>query len=392
MNKNKWLIALSAVALHVSIGSVYAWSVLAKPLMTVLDCTLREVTGVFSVAILFLGTSAGLLGNTVERLGPRKAAVLATVLFNAGLLGAALAVHVHSLPLLYLTYGCIGGAGLGVGYIAPVSTLVKYFINQRGLATGMAIMGFGFAATLAAPVLQWLTVDYGVITAFLVSATVYTVLMACAAAYIDRPRTTSGQVVIGKGVDTATAVRTWRFALLWLTFFLNITAGIGLLAVASPMAQETVGMSAVAAAALVGFIGLINGGGRFIWASSSDRIGRRWSYASLFVLELAAFMVLGNVHDEWVFRVAVSTVVFCYGGGFALMPAYLSDLFGTKCLSAIHGRVLTAWGAAGVAGPTLIAVCHDNGMGYSVVMYILAVCMVVSLLCASTLALAKPVK
>lgn len=151
-------------------------------------------------------------------------------------------------------------------------------------------------------------------------------------------------------------------------------------------------MSAVAAAALVGFIGLINGGGRFIWASSSDRIGRRWSYASLFVLELAAFMVLGNVHDEWVFRVAVSTVVFCYGGGFALMPAYLSDLFGTKCLSAIHGRVLTAWGAAGVAGPTLIAVCHDNGMGYSVVMYILAVCMVVSLLCASTLALAKPVK
>lgn len=373
--RNKWLIALAAVGIHISIGSVYAWSVLTRPIMAEMGVSLKQVTWTFSLAILFLGMSAGFLGSFVEKMGPKKSGLISMMLFGTGLFGTAFAINQHSLTLLYLFYGVIGGMGLGVGYITPVSTLVKYFPKNRGFATGLAIMGFGFASLIAGPLMQYLTANYGLITNFLILGTAYMIVMGASALYLKPPvvqadsANGSPVTVIVRGFTADEATKTWRFWALWWIFFINITCGIGLLAVVSPMAQEVCAMPATDAAAFVGIIGLLNGFGRIAWSTVSDYLGRGLTYVMFFLIEIVAFWKLAIVSDALVFQALVLLIVSCYGGGFSCMPAYLSDLFGTKQLSAIHGRVLTAWGLAGVVGPFLVSLFREMTSGYSTILY-----------------------
>jgi len=386
--RNRWLIALSAVGIHISIGSVYAWSVLTRPIMEEMGIALKDATWTFSLAILFLGLSAGFLGSFVEKIGPRKSGLLSTCLFGAGMLGTALAVEQRSLPLLYLAYGVVGGMGLGIGYITPVSTLVKYFPGHRGFATGLAIMGFGFAALIAGPVMQHLAANYGLANNFIILGVVYMIIMGASSLYLKPPvdQEARGRVTsIQRGMTANEAVRTWQFWTLWWVFFVNITCGIGLLAVASPMAQEVVGMDAMQAASMVGIIGLLNGAGRILWSSISDYIGRGMTYVAFFLIEIVAFYHLAGTQDVMVFQALVLLIISCYGGGFSCMPAYLSDLFGTKQLSAIHGRVLTAWGLAGIAGPMIIAIFRENTSGYDATLYFFAACFIVNFIAAMLL-------
>lgn len=393
--KNKWLIVLAAIGIHISIGSVYAWSVLTRPIMESMGFSLQQVTWTFSLAILFLGTSAGFLGTYVERMGPRKSGLIAAAFFGTGMLGTAYALTQHSLMLMYLFYGVIGGIGLGTGYITPVSTLVKWFPNNRGLATGLAIMGFGFASLIAGPLMQLLIAEYGLIQNFIILGCVYIVVMVCSALYLEPPKmpafTAKGTHKVHEDANqpkqytVSEAMKTWQFYALWWVFFTNITCGIGLLAVASPMAQEVIKMSPMAAASMVGIIGLLNGGGRIFWSTISDYIGRRNTYIAFFAIEIIAFYMLAGVTDSFLFQALIFLIITCYGGGFSCMPAYLSDIYGTKQLSAIHGRILTAWGLAGIAGPLLLSQIYERTHSYSVTLYFFSACFVVSLAIAVVL-------
>ncbi|WP_295633697.1 OFA family MFS transporter [uncultured Mitsuokella sp.] len=386
--RNRWLIALSAVGIHISIGSVYAWSVLTRPIMKEMGFSLGETTWTFSLAILFLGFSAGFLGSFVEKIGPKRSGLLAMLFFGTGMLGTAYALSVHSLMLLYLFYGCIGGIGLGVGYITPVSTLVKYFPDHRGFATGLAIMGFGFAALIAGPVMQYLTATVGLVNNFLILGCVYMLIMGASSLYLKPPVLKDAMGKVTKVLHGATAneaLKTWQFASLWWIFFVNITCGIGLLAVASPMAQEVIGMDAAAAASMVGIIGVFNGGGRIVWSTISDYLGRGRVYMLFFLLEVLAFWQLGQTKEAFVFEALVLLIISCYGGGFSCMPAYLSDIFGTRQLSAIHGRILTAWGLAGVAGPSIVSYFHAQTGGYTASLYFFAACFVLNFIIAAVL-------
>jgi len=375
--KNRWLIALSAVGIHISIGSVYSWSVFTKPLQEQFGWTLNELSLTFSLAIVFLGLSAAFMGRWVEQQGPRKSATLAAILFGTGLIGAGVAVLLKSLTLLYLTYGVIGGMGLGIGYISPVSTLVKWFPDRRGQATGLAIMGFGFASVIAGPLIARLITSIGLAGTFFLLGTVYVTIMLIAASYLALPP--NGWTPTNSKADhdanrlpkpdleylTANqAIRTRRFYFLWVMLFINITSGIAIIAVASPMAQELTGMTSLAAASMVGIMGLFNGLGRIGWASFSDKIGRPVTYILFFVIELLCFFFLPRATHPLVFQALVFLILTCYGGGFACVPAYIGDLFGTKQLAAIHGYILTAWAAAGYVGPTLVSWVRESTQSY----------------------------
>lgn len=391
--KNRWLIALSAIGIHICIGSVYAWSVLTKPIMQAMGFTLKETTWTFSIAILFLGLSAGFLGDYVEKYGPRKSGLTSTCFFGLGMFGTALALHLNSLPLLYLFYGVIGGIGLGTGYITPVSTLVKWFPNNRGFATGLAIMGFGFASLIAGPLMQILVAKYGLVQNFIILGCVYMVIMAASALYLEPPKASNGgpsginvkSILPDTQFTAKEARKTWQFYALWWIFFTNITCGIGLLAVASPMAQEVVKMTPMAAASMVGIIGLINGLGRIFWSTISDYLGRSTVYVVFFLIQIFAFYALAETSSAFILQLIVFVIISCYGGGFSCMPAFLSDLFGTKELSAIHGKILTAWGMAGIAGPLLLSWIRETTNSYSITLYFFSACFVVSLIIAGIL-------
>ena len=391
--KNRWLIALSAIGIHICIGSVYAWSVLTKPIMQAMGFTLKETTWTFSIAILFLGLSAGFLGDYVEKYGPRKSGLTSTCFFGLGMFGTALALHLNSLPLLYLFYGVIGGIGLGTGYITPVSTLVKWFPNNRGFATGLAIMGFGFASLIAGPLMQILVAKYGLVQNFIILGCVYMVIMAASALYLEPPKASNGgpsginvkSILPDTQFTAKEARKTWQFYALWWIFFTNITCGIGLLAVASPMAQEVVKMTPMAAASMVGIIGLINGLGRIFWSTISDYLGRSTVYVVFFLIQIFAFYALAETSSAFIFQLIVFVIISCYGGGFSCMPAFLSDLFGTKELSAIHDKILTAWGMAGIAGPLLLSWIRETTNSYSITLYFFSACFVVSLIIAGIL-------
>ena len=406
MKRNKWGMALAAVGIHLCIGSVYAWSVLTKPVMEDMGLSLSGVTWAFSIAILFLGMSAGFLGGLVERIGPRNSGWLSACFFGTGMLGTALAISWKSPFLLYLFYGCLGGIGLGTGYITPVSMLVKWFPRHRGFATGLAIMGFGFSALLAGPAMQYLTSTVGLVSTFFILGTVYFVIIVLSASYLRPPR--KGEVAtrfeegLRKQTDTRKqrtakessltrkeAMRTWKWYALWWIFFTNITCGIGLLAIVSPMAQEVIHMTAAEAASFVGIIGIVNGAGRIIWSTVSDRIGRGLTYILFFAFEIAAFYLLAQTGDVFLFEWLVLAIISCYGGGFSCMPAYLSDLFGVRQLAAIHGSILTAWGIAGIAGPLVLAMMKEMTGGYEATLYLFSAMMALALVIAAVLHLSN---
>lgn len=391
--KNRWLIALAAVGIHLSIGSVYAWSVFTKPIQQQFGWELPDIQFTFSIAILFLGLSAAFLGHYVEKHGPRKAGILASIFFGTGIVGAGLATNMGSLPFLYITYGVLGGIGLGVGYITPVSTLVKWFPDRRGLATGLAIMGFGFASMIASPIMNMLIDSVGIANTFYILGIIYFVVMFASAQYLAPPPkdwvpagfsadVNAGKKQIKKDLCQLTAneaVKTRRFYLLWLMLFINVTCGIAVISVASPMAQEMVGMSVATAALMVGLNGLFNGAGRIGWASFSDYIGRPNTYTAFFIIQAVLFFLLPALTNPILFMAAMFIIMTCYGGGFSSIPAYIGDLFGTKQLGAIHGYILTAWAAAGLAGPIFAAWVHKTTSSYTGTLSIFAAMFVVAL-------------
>lgn len=394
--RNRWFIALAAIGLHISIGSVYAWSVLTRPIMVDMGFTLSQTTWTFSLAILMLGLSAGFLGSFAEKIGPKKSGLLAMLFWVTGLFGTAYALSIHNLTLLYLFYGIIGGIGLGIGYITPVSTLVKYFPNRPGFATGLAIMGFGFASLIAGPLMQYLVAQVGLIDNFIILGVIYLVIMGTSSLYLKAPqqkhptRTTkdkSTMYVHNHGMLANDAMKTWQFGALWWVFFINITCGIGLLSLASPMAQEAIGMTPAAAASLVGVIGIFNGGGRIAWSTISDYLGRAQTYILFFTIEIVAFYLLAQTNSALTFQILILLIITCYGGGFACMPAYLADLYGIRQLSTIHGRILTAWGLAGIVGPMLVSYFHEAGYGYTTALECFAALFVINTIIAIVLKL-----
>jgi OFA family oxalate/formate antiporter-like MFS transporter len=392
--KNRWFMALAAMAIHICIGSVYAWSVYVNPIQSTMNWTLTDVTITFSVAIFFLGLAAALMGKFVESKGPRVAATLAAVLFGLGTVGSGLAIYLESKILLYLTYGVLGGAGLGIGYISPVSMLVKWFPDRRGMATGLAIMGFGFASAISGPAIKVLIDVVGVSSTFYILGSIYFIIMFTAAQYLTNPpegympERLSNAISAGKkkikedlvNITRDEAVKTARFYGLWIMLFINVTCGIAIISVASPLLQEVVGISALAAASAVGLMGIFNGTGRIVWASISDYLTRPVVFILFFVTQIIAFYMLTTVTSILLFQVLLYYIMMCYGGAFASVPAYIGDIFGTKELGAIHGYILTAWALAGLVGPIIIAYVKDTTGSYTGTLYVFVGLFVVALI------------
>ncbi len=377
---NRWLIPPAALCIHLSIGQAYAWSVFNIPLTRMKgitqsvdgDWSREQVIWVFSLAIVCLGLSAAVAGKWLESAGPRAAMFLSAVCFSSGFYLSALGAYWHWISLIYLGYGVIGGCGLGLGYISPVSTLIRWFPDRPGMATGMAIMGFGGGAMIGAPLASGLMQRFsdaqsnGVVMTFLFLGTIYLGLMLCGAALVRVPPANwqpvgyvpkhRSQLSPAANVHVDRAWRTPQFALLWLMLCLNVTAGIGILGKASDMLQDMFGVDVAAGSAFVSLLSLANMLGRFLWSSTSDWIGRRATYTIFFgagAILYALLPLLGKSGSQTMFMVVCAIIMTMYGGGFATIPAYLRDLFGTMHVGAIHGRLLTAWSIAGVAGPVL---------------------------------------
>jgi len=382
--KNRWLIAASAVFIHISIGAAYAYSVYTQPLVETKGWSMASVTNAFTIMMVLGGGSAALFGKFVERSGPRKSAMLAAVLFGLGQAGSGFAISMDSLTGFLLSYGLLSGLGLGIGYIAPVSTLVKWFPDKRGLATGMAVLGFGTGALITAPVAASLIESIGISYTFYILGISYFVLMTLGASYIAPPprnwmpagmkaAVKAGTRKIKKDLSQATsgeAVRTKHFWMLWTMMLINTSAGIMMISVASPMAQNIVGLSAGAAATMVGIMGVFNGGGRLGWAAASDYISRPKVFIIFFIIQLAAFITLPIITSAFIFQIFIFLVVSCYGGGFSNLPAFIGDLFGTKELGAIHGYLLTTWSLGGLIGPTLVSQIYTRTGSYIPVFYV----------------------
>jgi MFS family permease len=368
---SRWLIPVAAVAIHICIGSVYAWSTFNRPIHAVFPNDpwwFSPPYTTFSTAIILLGLSAAFGGPWVERRGPRAAATAAAVFFGVGLVIGGIGLAVKQSVLVLLGMGVIGGIGCGLGYIAPVSTLVKWFPDRRGMATGMAIMGFGGGAFLAGYLNVYFMNLFGVARTIIALGVVYFVIMMIGARLIRRPPegwqpegwvppVNRNKMITNLQFTRNEAIQTIQFYLLWAILFINVTAGIGILAQASPMMQDMFGKTPLQAAAVVSLISLFNAGGRFIWASFSDFIGRRNTYLTFFATQLILFLLIPGLagRGEWViFEAALFVVFTMYGGGFATIPAFLADMFGAQNVGAIHGVLLTAWSAAAIAGPVII--------------------------------------
>jgi MFS family permease len=454
----RWLVPPAALAIHLCIGMAYGFSVFWLPLSRAIgidnalacsadmgywarvfssscDWQISMLTLMYSLFFVFLGLSAAVFGGWLEHAGPRKAGVVAALCWCGGLVISAFGIYTHQIWIMWLGSGVIGGIGLGLGYISPVSTLIKWFPDRRGMATGMAIMGFGGGAMIGAPLADKLMKHYasatsvGVMETFLALAALYFVFMMAGAFGYRVPAPgwkPDGWTAPVKAKAMITehhvhASRVWRipqFWLLWAVLCLNVTAGIGILGMSSPLLQEVFGgkllgldigfnelslaqkgQIAAIAAGFTGLLSLFNIGGRFVWATCSDHIGRKTTYLLFFVLGLAlygAIPTLGHNGQLALFVAAFCVIVSMYGGGFATIPAYIADLFGTQMVGAIHGRILTAWATAGVLGPVLVSYIREyqiaNGVpkaqAYDVTMYVLAGFIALGLVCN---ALVRPI-
>ena len=426
---NRWLVPPAALAIHLCIGMAYGFSVFWRPLSralgvtapvvcpdltlatalvtTTCDWRVSDLGWIYTLFFVFLGSSAALWGGWVERSGPRRAGAVSALCWCGGIVIAAVGVVVHQLWIMWLGAGVLGGIGLGLGYISPVSTLIRWFPDRRGMATGMAIMGFGGGAMIGAPLADRLMTVFrtptsvGVWQTFLVLAGMYFVSMmtgafayrvppagwrpAGAAAPDERTAATL------RSVDLRDVHKTRQFWLVWAVLCLNVSAGIGVIGMASPMLQEIFGASAAVAAGFTGLISLFNIGGRFVWASLSDRIGRKATYYTFFILGIALYTLAPNAAragSQAVFVLAICVIISMYGGGFATIPAYLADLFGTQFVGAVHGRLLTAWSTAGIIGPVVVNYIREAQLAagvprqqvYDVTMYILAGLLVLGLI------------
>ena len=375
----RWQIPLGAVAVHLCIGSVYAWSTFNRPIQQLFPNDpwwFSPPYTTFTTALVLLGLSAAFGGPWVERRGPRAAATAAALFFGAGLLIGGIGLALKQSVLVFAGMGVIGGIGCGLGYISPVSTLVKWFPDRRGMATGMAIMGFGGGASIAAYLNVYLIRHFGVAQTMMMLGAAYLTIMLSGARLLRRPpdgwrppgwdglnRIKSAALT---SVTRNEAIRTPQFYLLWGMLFINVTAGIGILAQASPMMQDMFHRTAEQAALVVSLISIFNAGGRFFWASMSDFIGRRNTYLTFFVTQFVLFLLIPGLAGQgrWLtFEAALFVVFTMYGGGFATIPAFLADIFGADNVGAIHGALLTAWSAAAVAGPVIITELSNRAKG-----------------------------
>jgi MFS family permease len=448
---NRWLVPPAALCIHLCIGMAYGFSVFWLPLSralgltdskscpdisiftelftTTCDWKVASLGWMYTLFFVFLGISAAVFGGWVERAGPRKAGVAAAVLWCGGLVLGAIGVIGHHLWLLWLGSGVIGGLGLGLGYISPVSTLVKWFPDRRGMATGMAIMGFGGGAMIGAPLANILLnffktpTDVGVWQTFLAMAAIYFFFMMIGAFRYRLPPAgwqpegwtpppATNTMISQHNVHLKDAHKTPQFWLIWWVLCLNVSAGIGVIGDASPMLQEIFGgklighpelgfnalsgeqrvLIAGIGAGFAGLLSLFNIGGRFFWASLSDYIGRKNTYYTFFILGIICYLLMSwsaNAGSKAVFVGAVCIILSMYGGGFATVPAYLADMFGTQFVGAIHGRLLTAWSTAGIIGPVVVDYIREAQLAagvprdhlYHYTLYILAGMLVIGLIC-----------
>ncbi|MCO1623239.1 MAG: OFA family MFS transporter [Pseudomonas alloputida] len=450
---NRWLVPPAALAIHLCIGMAYGFSVFWLPLSQALGITapvacaadmgfmarmfsaecdwpISMLSWIYTLFFVFLGCSAAVLGGWLEHAGPRKAGLVSALCWCGGMLLSAIGVKTHQLWLMWLGSGVIGGIGLGLGYISPVSTLIKWFPDKRGMATGMAIMGFGGGAMVGAPLATALMGHFGnehevgVWQSFVAMAAIYFVFMTAGALAYRVPPTgwkpegwaaplknASNAMVTDRHVHVSVAWKTPQFALIWLVLCLNVSAGIGIIGMASPLLQEVfagkllgneltfsqlstaqLAQIAAIAAGFTGLLSLFNIGGRFFWASFSDYIGRKNTYFAFFALGVGLYSLvpnMGHLGNVALFVAAFCIILSMYGGGFATVPAYLADLFGTQMVGAIHGRLLTAWAAAGVLGPVLITYLREyqlaagveRAAAYDMTLYILAGLLVLGFIC-----------
>src|SRR5271155_2178741 len=425
---SRWMVPPAALCIHLCIGQAYAFSVFNLPMSKLIgiaksapdDWKLTDLGWIFSIAIFFLGASAAVLGRWVEEGGPRRTMFTAALCFGGGFLVSAFGVSVHQLWIVYLGYGVLGGIGLGLGYISPVSTLIKWFPDRPGMATGMAIMGFGGGALIGAPMSNDLMAffrtdhDLGVQKTFMVMGAIYFVAMMFGVFTVRVPRpgwkpegwvapVKPKALVTAHSVEVNEAFGTPQFWLLWIVLCMNVTAGIAIIEQASPMIQELFKgqITAVAAGGFVALLSLFNMGGRFAWSSVSDYIGRKNTYYVFFVLGAILYYLaprtgVSGLNSIKLFVTICAVILTMYGGGFATIPAYLRDLFGTMEVGAIHGRLLTAWSAAGVCGPVLVNYIreYEKGRGvpladaYSTVLYVMVGLLIVGFIANS---LVRPV-
>jgi len=379
--------------MQLCLGAAYGWSVFVQPIVKAEHWSLQEVSATFSLAIFFLGIGTVIGGAWQDRVGPRVVASVAGLLYGLGYLLAGYGVSAHSLSLVYAGYGLLGGIGMGMGYICPIATLVKWFPERRGLMTGIAVCGYGMGALLmsafAAPSISRI----GIPATFCALGVTYLVVVVLTAQFYRDPRSSrAGTHALDFSDDrsftTSQAVRTPQLWLAWTMLFVNVSAGIMIISQASPMAQQIAGFTPVAAAGVVGVIAIFNGLGRVVWAAASDYIGRSRVFVALFALQAILFFALPRIHSATLFTVAVALVGFAYGGGFGTMPSLTADLFGSRNIGGIYGVILLAWGIGAIPSPLLIAYVRQQTGAYSAAIYTIAV--VVTAAIALPLLLRKP--
>jgi len=415
---SRWMVPPAALCVYLCIGQAYAYSVFNLPMTKLIGITesapddwkLTELGWIFSLAIFFLGVSSAVFGRWVEEGGPRKAMFTAACCWAGGFLISAIGVHLHTLWLIYLGYGVLGGIALGIGYISPVSTLIKWFPDRPGMATGMAIMGFGGGAFIASPLSVWLMRKFttathiGVMETFIVLGVVYFVFMVIGSIIVRVPpdgwkpegyvAPKANKLISSNNVYVYDALKTPQFWLIWVILCVNTTAGIGVLGQASAMSQEMFPghITPIAAAGLVGLMSLFNMGGRFAWATTSDYLGRRNTYFVFMTLGFILYCLVpltGAAGSVAGFVLCFCIIISMYGGGFSTVPAYLRDMFGTRYVGAIHGLLLTAWSAAGIFGPVLVNYIREYNVthnvakadAYNTTMYIMAGLFVIGFIC-----------
>ncbi len=387
MNSKRWGIAVAAVLLQVALGAVYAWSVFRKPLATLFNWTIPQVTLTFTICIFVLGFAAFFGGLWNLRSGPRVVAMTGGLLYG---LGTILASFTDGrLWWLYLSYGVIGGIGIGFGYIIPVAVLLKWFPDKRGLMTGIAVGGFGVGALITAPLATHLIQTVGVMTTFAYLGVGYLVVCVAAGYFMENPpvdwvpegwtpNLTQRTNRVARDFTFGEALKTWQWWALWLLLFLNTTAGISVISQESPIFQELGGVTAIVAATMVGVASIGNALGRVFWAFVSDFLSRRYTFLVMFLMQAVLFWILPSIATTVPLTVVTFVILMCYGGGFGTMPAFAADYFGPRYVGPIYGLMLTAWGFASAFGPLLIAYMRQSSGVYSSGLHVLAVILLVS--------------
>ena len=385
--RKRWGIALAAILVQMALGAVYAWSVFRVPVSKLFHSTIAQVTLTFTIAIFVLGVAAFFGGLWLNRSGPRIVVLTAGLLYGGGIF---LASFSSGLQWLYLTYGFIGGVGLGFGYIVPISVLVKWFPDRRGLMTGVAVGGFGAGALVTAPVATRLIQSVGVLHTFAYLGIAYLIVVCGAGWFMTNPpagwqpagwtpRPLQASQRAAKDFKLGEALRTWQWWALWLLLFLNTSAGISVISQEAPMFQELAKVTALAAASMVGIVSLGNAIGRVFWAWVSDGITRRFTFVVMYLLQVVLFWVLPSIHSVSGLTVLTFIILMCYGGGFGTMPAFAADYFGARNVGPIYGLMLTAWGFASAFGPLLIAHMRQSSGSYETGLHVIAVVMAVSI-------------